>query len=159
MSRSIDLGRVVGPQGPKGDTGATGPQGPEGPQGKSIPNPDDIAAVTVSLGGKFSGRESLKFGSSYRTPFAGYLSLTIRTNFSEGIKGVTVQTSNQSFWDGWAAGFPAFPDGTNSYLTCHIFFPVPKNYKVDIMDLTDQTIADWEISSYAYNPTSKFIPA
>lgn len=31
--KTVDLGRVVGPQGPKGDTGATGPQGPQGPKG------------------------------------------------------------------------------------------------------------------------------
>lgn len=31
--KTVDLGKVVGPQGPKGDTGATGPQGPQGPKG------------------------------------------------------------------------------------------------------------------------------
>ena len=37
MAKTIDLGKVTGPQGPKGDTGATGPQGPKGDTGATGP--------------------------------------------------------------------------------------------------------------------------
>lgn len=55
--KTVDLGKVVGPQGPKGDTGAAGPQGPQGPKGDTGATGPQGPAGTSGVGRKSGTRD------------------------------------------------------------------------------------------------------
>ena len=65
MAKTIDLGKVTGPQGPKGDTGATGAQGAQGAAGTSASC--NVARTESDSYGNRTTTVTCKTGSSTTT--------------------------------------------------------------------------------------------